>query len=484
MLAPRFFAAARNCLELAGGLSGIEQSAVVLAAPRLLSMALPMIEWAVSVDAGGSHRPARAEIDYLAGLREDVPRDPESRSRFSAKPLALLGFRRMKCAARWAPAWRLPRAWTAPEGTVLTHSEFVIGELRARGQAAAFFHADQLLLSAISSAPAIDENVVGVAQSAAAAIAAAARVVTNIGERLQRLLEGRATPILQEAVSHLRSLQGFKRLPEYVLASSGGSYPVRAIGIEVARRGGTVEFFDHGGPFGLVQLDDHLEVTELRVATRFVTSTEAKARLVRAVQTRSLRTQTEIVGGHGDPHFRAVPRASPDRRAGPRRVVFATTLLRGDTQRLEPLLADEVCVSWQRRVMAALTAFGVEASLKPHPWDYLNGKRHPLEGSVRVLRTPVEALIPDTDVFVFDYVQSTAMWSVACSDRPMVLLDLGISALEPHTLAMFQRRCTVVSTNYDSNNIPGFDQDELKRAVSDAPERADPTEFRALLAGD
>lgn len=481
VLAPTFREVLRTYLSLCDSQPSELANALLLAGPPLLLVACTLIEESLIEEATSeAETPTRAFMAGRIGLKELRTVATGLETDFEERRLPLLPLRRLKCSALWNPWWQLPRAMLRPDGVVVTHGAFLIAELKRRGQAASCFHGDQLLQRAVAKATSPTAGLDSAAELVGHNVAALSGLVDDRLDRLARLIAVKALPLLNQAAVHLGALRAYPRLPEKIVSGSGGAHASRAIGMEVMRRGGEAERFDHGGTYGLVVLDEHLDMVELRVSTHYVTPTPAKANRIRAVLQRVNGSQTIVRSAQGDPHFRRLPRRI-DRHSRTRSVVFATTMLRGWLQRFQPLLSDGVYLRWQRRVMLALAELPINASLKPHPGNHAP---HPLEREVAVRTGKVEDLLQETDIFVFDYPQTTALWSVACSDRPIILFDLGISEIEPEFRRDFHARCKVITVRYDDDNEPILDVAQLHEAIMNAPPAADPSTFRAMLAGD
>ena len=461
---------------------GEERRVALLALPEILSAAAYLVELSFLAH---SHRPYQEEPAEVSFLRGDGPalaaRAAPPRQRVQRKPLMAL--RRIRCLRRWTPWHRLPQAVLAPRATVVSHGTFLDAELRVRSEAATCYESEQLLLASIAHAaePRIDFE--SLAQELAATIAGSPAVPPESASALAALVQRVAAPALGTAAHHIASLTRHRTLPRRLLSGTGGTYAARALGIEVLRRGGEVERFDHGGPYGFVALSDYLQLVELAVASRFVAMTEQKATYIRAQLPTVAPTWTTrtVDGGHGDPSFRRSYRPSRNRR---RRVVYATTLFRGPRQYLRPLLSDVVYLDWQRRLLTALAAANVDVVLKPHPGGNLEGKRHPLADSVEIDPRPFEDTVDGADLFVFDYMQTTAFWSAACSDRPIVFVDLGISEVHPLAGPLLGARCRTITARYDEANRPWIDERELRDAVAGDGPPADVHSIRRMLAGD
>jgi hypothetical protein len=113
----------------------------------------------------------------------------------------------------------------------------------------------------------------------------------------------------------------------------------------------------------------------------------------------------------------------------------------------------------------------------------LRGRPHPLAGIAPTTDRPFEAVMGEADVFVFDYVQSTTFYEALCTDRPIVVVDMGNPLFSPKVRAMIERRCRIVKARFDDRNRPHVEPDELEAGICGGSDRADPGEFQALFVG-
>ena len=90
----------------------------------------------------------------------------------------------------------------------------------------------------------------------------------------------------------------------------------------------------------------------------------------------------------------------------------------------------------------------------------------------------------DADAFLFDVSQSTTFWEAVCTDRPVILIDFGITRFNATVAPLIRRRCRVVTARWDERNLPSIDPGELTDALCGNTPTVDPAEFRALLTAD
>jgi hypothetical protein len=299
-----------------------------------------------------------------------------------------------------------------------------------------------------------------------------------------RMLDRQAAVELSRAAADLGRLRG-SDLPAHVWSGTGGYWPARAVGLEVLRRGGTVTRFDHAVGIGLRRSERWAAHVDLAGASHFVVPTpHVGARLSDSYLAGLLGTQRPptIVPAQGDPAFRAA--LVPRRRPGGRRVLYGPAPLLGARRAFPPVPPDAINLDWQMRLTAMLKRLPVDLIVRPHPEGLLRGKRHPLNDLHPCAPQPYEALLPDADVLLFDYVQTTTFMMALCTDRAIVWLDDGLRIFAEDIDRLLDRRCIRVPLAFDADNRPHVDESALARALRDAPDRADPAPFRALLLGD
>lgn len=489
-------------LALAAGLGDARlRDVLLLAGPYLMNTILTLTDTALSV--AGERRSGVAllggpvQADYLRGR---APLDPPPLHGLGNTKMAggLLGhqpprlslLRRLKRIATWTSAPRLAPALLRPWATAVTVGGLLNEMARGAPGPVGFNFAGAYTRRAHAEAnlrprqAGLDELAEGVAEH----MVEATGLQGETALRLHRLIGGEAASFLAKAARDLGALAGVRRLPSRLWSVGAGAYVIRALAFEVMRRGGEVTLFAHGGPAGLTSLHEVLSLLDLCAANRYVAPTEGVAELIRDSRALSCIApcrRPEILGLDGDPQFRRVARRSPRAPARRPRVIYAPTIVRGHrAQHIPPLLPDAVYLDWQLRVAETIAAMPVDLLCKPHPGGALKGRPHPLADVAAVSYLPFESVMEEADVFIFDYPRSTTFWIALCSDRPVVLLDLGITGFDPRIEPLIAERCRILRVRFDACNRPVVDREALAEAISGGPRRADPGAFRRLLAGE
>ena len=426
------------------------------------------------------------ELLYLRGDAIDRPARRGGRSLKPHLPPPWPLFRQAARTASWTRWPYLPLTLLRPNAVALSHNPLLIDVARRSRSRLGFIHGETLLHKARSA---------GHSASLAAADAVAGILADKVlrsvvlpddlHARLGALVEDQCAWFAAEAGGDLAALRR-ARLPRHVWAGTGGYWPVRAISLEVLRRDGTVNRFDHGGGTGLNRYRNSWALSDLSVSNRFYVATAPQAARLAASGALDLLAPaagTQVASGVGDPLCAAVPMRRAARTSSRRSVLFGPGPLLGFRQLVPALLPDPVALDWQLRLVALLKALPVDLICRPHPEGLLRGQRHPVADLIPPATEPFEALVPRTDVFVFDYVQSTTFYEAVCTDRPIVLLQMGRPAYAGEMAEAIARRCRVVPVRFDADNLPQVDRDVLESAVCDGPGEVDPGFFRGLIMG-
>jgi len=464
-----------------------------LAASLISPKSITLIEAAFIAQAemnGFPRLPGRIpEVDYLTSGNDKLllgplwsalaPKSP------SITPLA--GLRRLKAPLNWAPLWRLSQCVFSSQ-SVISFSSHLVSEMMREGRAAASNDANHLLALARQGSHVSTTLIPNtMAKAACAAVTDIDELEPEVLRRLENLITPIAVAALQHAANDLADLRQFNGLPQGVLAGSGGPYSSRAVGLEVMQRGGTVERFEHGGPLGMMASFEGMMLCDLTVSSRYMMMSARKIELFKNLDPAKLFPDLDKVDmrySGGDRHFEIAPRSARSSTGKNRKVLYGPTKLRGHQQHEQPLLMDLVYLDWQIRLVEELGRHPADVILKPHPQTPSDDWRQLFTGLCEITDIQFESLIPETDVIVCDYPQTTIFWAALCSDRPVVLLDLGISPFNPALAQVFARRCTIVKASYDHNGLPQVSADALHEAIHGAPEAADPSEIKRFFLAE
>jgi hypothetical protein len=487
----------RSLLEVAGSFRADPdmRDVVLLAAPLIASSTMPLAEAALQVQNETSARLRLTgdapELDFLRGEVGTEAR-PRPRGMSAFRPVATprgLYWRRLARAKSWTPWPRLPLTMLVPQAMAISHNALLRDFVLRRRQRVGFHHAAALFqrIGPRNASLADAGQVTATAGRIAAALSDAVGLDAAHRERLRLLIDDQATWAIDQAARELAAARSLSGLPEELWAGTGTYWPTRVLSLEVLRRGGSVTRFDHGGGTGLNEFRDVWNLTDLSVSSRYVVPTESIAERMRASPVLGelpVPRAVEIIGHTGDPLIAKAARR-PRTAAGTRRRALYTPLpLLGFRQVVPAYLPDPVNLDWQMRVAAVLKGLPIDFVCRPHPEGVLKGRPHPIAAVVEPSPIPFEKLVPETDVFVFDYVQSTTFYEALCTDRVIVLLDMGVPIFGAELRAALERRCRIVPVAFDDRNLPQVEAEALRDAVCGGADRADPSEFRAYLLGE
>lgn len=463
----------------------------LLSLGMVFNAALPSLEAALVVERKPAHQlllTAKApEVAFLRGETEAVPpaRDIGAFRAVQEPPMALA--RRFARTRSWTPWTALPMTFLSPDVVAISHNGLLreaVGESRVR-----FHHADSLFAKFCGDYRGAGDTsrCVELGARYAEALLSAYPLSPEIQERTRRVIEIPIAEIVGRAAKDIAALRQVRRLPDTIWAGTGGSWPGRALAIEVLRRGGAVRRFDHGGGVGLNDLSALWVAAELCVSSAFTSPTPALADRVSASNMRDywpLDSSFALSGGGGDPLHRSASRIRRTPNTDGRRVTYTPVSLLGYSQRMPPRLPDLVNLDWQMRFAELLSGLPIDLTCRPHPVGLFSNRPNPLADIVPLSPRVFEDLIADTDVFVFDYIQSTTFYEALCTDRPIVLIDFGLPVYTGDMRAQLEARCRIVPAQFDDRNRPHVDADQLADAICGGTLEVDPTPFRSLLAGE
>ena len=477
---------------LAGLDDGLSREAALLAVPGLLPQVRATIIAAMALEATEANGIRLVgEAPELAYLRGDWPAGqspPRRPLHHRPRPhIRMAWLRRVARLASWTPWWRLPAATFFPTAWAVSHNGLLRDYAAHSGIPVGFAHGDLMLDAVRGRSTRTASDLRGLSEEFARVLLAGMPLGEPYQGRSARLVRHLAQSHLTAAASDLTALRRFDGLPETLWSGTGGAYASRALGLEVIRRDGKVMRFDHGGASGLIDNLESMAIIEFAVSTDFVTATRSIADALTAMCAPGLPPPlpaTRITGHTSDPTFRGIPTSRNGKPGRRLRVVYAPTVLLGFRQLYPCLLPDVVYLDWQLRLVEQLLQLPVDLICRPHPEGLLGDRHHPLAEITPTRTEPFEALIDEADVFIFDYAPSTTFWEAICTDRRVVLIDVGIARFTRFAQPLIDARCRVVSAVWDAGNRPVLSEGALAEAVLGGPIKADPTPFRRVLAGD
>ncbi len=265
------------------------------------------------------------------------------------------------------------------------------------------------------------------------------------------------------------------RLPRRLWKGSSGVIWSRILADAVQAHGGHVTGHDHA--YGANYSERTLiPFNELQANDVFVTFSKAQADLYRRRST-ALRigsTLPEIIHLGPDAPGELTPLPPvPDRP--PRKLLYVTPFLSGSRIGAMPLMPAVMAYDWQARLFAMLTGQGLQVTQKPHPETEFPPAAFFEKGlGIHTRHERFEAIMQDFDVVLFDFAPQSCFGSVLRSDRPVVLIDFGVTEYPPDLRALLERRCAIVPGSFDADNRAQVDPAALAAAIQRARHLRDP----------
>lgn len=465
-------------------------NAAIVAAPALLqsvmvfSSAATLVKGArkkgVSLDGGPP------ELVKLMGGVEG--KADYTQGSFSPPPVKsrLDVFRRIARTASWTAPARMLGTFIQPEALALTHNPLLRSYARHSSAAAYFFPVEQMAEG--SPAPPQNSDLDLYGEYSDQIIESVGNLCGLDGDLKKvhgSLLKRDFSIAFHNAHMELSRVQSLHPLPKQIWSGSFSTPRRRAMAVSVRAQGGEVSLFDHGGAATTAAASYSKAAYELSLADRLIVPTSKTAKILAeewSIGWRESGPDGTFVGAQGDPSMLLAShadKASPG--AGRKRVMYLPKPMLGFRELLPPVLPDPVTLDWQLRLAEMLEAMPVNVSVRPHPEGLLPSGAHPVCRKLPMSVGPIEKAFTCVDRLVFEYAHSTAFWEALCTDRPVVLIDLGDSALGEEVSDIVARRCRVVRAKFDKHNRPQIDRDELGEAVRGGADTVDPSEIRSLF---
>jgi len=464
---------------------------LLLSGPAILLFARSILEAAATIEAlRSSGREFAYENDVysvlLAPAGAPQTRPFASRHHVASVPQHVHARRlaRTLHLARKQPA-RLARALLAPDILAISHNSLLISQAANSRAAISFDHAPRILADARSRGGKPGRG----ADIAAALASPVSEALMAIPEptlahrgRVYELIHAFATNALTQAAEDLAVLSSPGAIPGDmpIWSATGGNYSSRAIGLAARAAGRRVRRHDHVGAGSLIEDKRAGDFTEQAVSSEFVVNTAKLLRFTGLGQRTPGVAAAKIIGGHGDRGFRLSNHPPPQPSAS-KRVLYATSVLRGQRQYHSALPPELVYLDWQLRVVEALTTRGYEVIFQPHPESRFPPKHDPFEGLRQTSGYNFEKLTGNADVLLFDYALTTTFWKGLVSAHPVVFLDMGNVRFLPEVESALRERAMVLDITMDARNRPVLDTEALISAIETPAPRATENLFLECL---
>ncbi|MBO44537.1 MAG: hypothetical protein CMM28_12505 [Rhodospirillaceae bacterium] len=479
---------ANNYLRFAASLKSDARDIVLLG--RVASLgALVDAAFAVQAEGKDSYLAGPGELDVLRGIRTaETFTDRNAGHHGKHGTVRHRTLRQIARTASWSTGMTLLPNLLTPKGIALSHNSLLRDYISHNGVSVGYRHGDAYLdkLLATNEPAALDFDMNEVVDGFLKYVVSFPDLAPEFVQRLHTLIRPLLKSSLTLASGTLGTLRSCPSLPNTIWTGTGARGPGRAIGLEVLRRGGEAWRFDHGGTAALSSAHAAFAANELSVSSHVVMPTQTVTTSDMMLQAKKVTAnirKTKTLGHNGDPSlnigkaaFRKVPKSKNRRR-----VLYVSVAFYGFYQTSTPILPGIVYLDWQVRLIEALKSLPIELTCKPHPEGLLRGKVPGVEKLAPINPAPFEQAIKEADLLITDHPASTTFSIGLCTDRPMVLVDLGLFRFNNTVSAKLAERCRILKATYDTNNIPQVDQSHLAEAVCGGSETADPTFFRSIF---
>ena len=405
-------------------------------------------------------------------------------------------FRRLLRPRFWTPWWRLLPTLLFPKASAMALSPMMIDWIHKKDIRVDHLDPDWVLSKAMArlNTESIDYEI---AKIAADALINALKIPYEVDEDLRVSAKAYVSKMVhictKRIFEYMTALQDVPDLPFYALNGTGGKLAAGLVASEIMRRGGNVVSFDHITGRGLERNMEYVAMMEMVYCTTFVVATDdAAERLNKLLPEKYLRSERDcrIVGGWGYSSIRDADlfQHTINPKSNRPRVLYVSPMFRGWRSAHPPTTSDPVQLDWELRLIKILKDMPIKLTSRPHPEGVLEGKPHPLSVICRISDRCFEDLIAETDIFLFDWFRTSTLWTALCTNKPIIMIELGYSYLEyfftDEINDEIKKRITFVRAVTDDRNRLVIDDAELAKAILSAKQNVDPCFFRRILLGE
>jgi hypothetical protein len=480
----------RRYSDFAAKLDDSIERAVVLGAFAVLNPIQGLLEAALYLDsekaAGIRLDGSNWQLEYLRSGRIDDQSSPPLCANLLSFP-ARSSFnllRNIKVTASMN-GLGFPASLVNPTATALSINPLISSAILQPGNRVRFAYAtsflDQSQAAPAKSPYSIDGK--GLARRLASYLMEGWNLGDATRERLYFLVEKECRHALSTVSEDLGQLSTISKLPDVLWSGTGGHYIYRLLGVEQIRRGNLIRRFAHGAmPTLLMERSELAQLNEFAVSSEFVFSSSRFLDVIRQIGTLdNVPENLSCTFNYSEAGHKRTN--SPVKEKTPRtrrRVLYAPTLPRGFGRYGMPDLRETVYIDWRMKLINQLNKMPIDLVVKFHPAETRSGFSHYLPEGVETTLAPFEEILDDVDVVVFDYFKSSTIPTTLSTDKPVVLIDIDNSDFRPTIRFELDKRCRLITGEYDSNNLPCVDQDVLEEAVCSGQGSADPEFFQSI----
>lgn len=284
-------------------------------------------------------------------------------------------------------------------------------------------------------------------------------------------------------VHYERLIKNPGALPARLWTGSFGNTWDALLGLAVVANGGQVTAHDHGAGAGHTNMIQ-MGLVEFWGCTHYMAFTPGQAEELRKLAARSFsldRKLPEICGleksekGNDNEGLTVLPQFEGEGKPV-KTIILLATIYDGDRDRIGPGAPDNFLIDWQARLISHLQDWGYKVIIKLHPESPPPPPYFEKEFGVEVTMDYFEDIFERGDLFLFDYLYTTAFSVALKTNVPMVFIDFYGDALTDKAESLLGKRAGLVQGGYEQNRAQ-IDWNALKRAIEQAPVKSSNHEF-------
>lgn len=299
--------------------------------------------------------------------------------------------------------------------------------------------------------------------------------------------------LLKEGAAYLRVhynrlIEAPEKLPKKIWTGTGGKIWDLILRLAVVQSGGEATGHDHAMGQGVYDLS-LTPFVELWAETYFVTYNETQKRCLEINSAHWPALDHEIPeikslsSGNNEAAIKVFPKFV-QKKPEIKTIALMATVYDCDFGRMDPVVPNMVALDWQARLITHLREWGYDVIFKVHPESVVMPPSFfEDELGAQIVSEPLEGILDQLDMILFDYVYTTTFRSVLETNIPVTVLDcLGFRWSEG-VKEKIEKRCQIVEGGFDKDNRMEIDWAALKIALEKAPERASNDDFaKAFLS--
>ena len=260
-----------------------------------------------------------------------------------------------------------------------------------------------------------------------------------------------------------------EKLPSRLWTGSGGHLYRRLMHVAIRRNGGQSTSHDHGSGLGYLDIIN-ANMTEFVTPDKFMTFNASQAVGYRRQQREDFRiakSWPEVLGRVKG--ITNICKRHVNQKTTIENVVFVANSYRGAQAVLTPIEFDMVALDWQARLFSVLVRYGYRVTNKVHPDTIASPPRSlGLLPGVRSECRPLESVMEEADLYILDYLHTSALASILQTDKPVVHINFGHCSLWPDAQVEFERRVKIVEGWTGPDNRLHVDWDILRKGITES----------------